>query len=559
MYNINLKKKIFAFRILPLILLFFLFSGVRFGEDGDGDLYTQIDKNMDIFGRVYKEVALNYVDEVIPDKFMEAGIDGMLNTLDPYTNFFDSSRKDEMDLLTTGKYAGIGITIALKDSAIVITDVMEGYSAQKEGLKRGDIIIEIEGVSMEGKGPADVRGLVKGPAGTTLKMKVIRGEKTLEYTLTRQEIQIKNVTYKGVIDDGIGYVKLERFSRYSENEVVDALNEIRSKGEVKGIILDMRDNPGGLLDAAVGILNKFVDKGSLLVTTRGRKIDSEKKFFSVEEPMVNKDVPLVLLVNGNTASASEIVTGAIQDLDRGVIVGTKTFGKGLVQIITPLSYGDELKITTQRYFTPSGRWIQAKNYFKENKYGVFKPDPYYNQTTFKTLDGRAVYALGGITPDTNVNGDKDNELLNGLAARDMYYQFAEKYTEENPDGSNFVWNDQIFSSFYSFLKEQNFDYVSKAQNELAGLKKTVENKNYSDKTMTYLADLETALDSEKFNNFEESKPDIKKELITEIMKKYNKSDDAITKALMADDNQLQTALSIIKDRQLYNSFLTPVK
>jgi carboxyl-terminal processing protease len=367
------------------------------------------------------------------------------------------------------------------------------------------------------------------------------------------------VTYKGVIDDGIGYIKLERFSRYSENEVVDALNEIKSKGEIKGLILDLRDNPGGLLDAAVGILNKLVEKGSLLVTTRGRKIDSEKKFFSVEEPMLNKDVPLVLLVNGNTASASEIVTGAIQDLDRGVIVGLKTFGKGLVQIITPLSYGDELKITTQRYFTPSGRWIQSKNYFKENKYGVFKPDPYYNQTTFKTLDGRTVYALGGITPDTIVNGDKDNELLNGLAAQDMYYQFAEKYTEENPNGSNFLWNDQIFSSFYSFLKEQNFDYISKAQNNLADLKRTVENKNYSDKTIAYITDLETVLDSEKFKDFDESKPGIKKELITEIMKKYNKSDDAITEALMSDDNQLQAALSIIKNKQLYTSFLTPVK
>src|SRR5258706_5803031 len=217
------------------------------------------------------------------------------------------------------------------------------------------------------------------------------------------------------------------FSRYAENEMVDAVNEIKSKGDLKGVVIDLRDNPGGLLDAAVGILNKFVDKGSLLLTARGRTSDSERKYFSTEDPMVKKDVPIVILVNENTASASEIVSGAIQDLDRGVIIGTKSFGKGLVQVFTPLSYGDQLKITNQKYFTPSGRWIQLKNYFKENKYGEFKPNPLYNQLEFQTLNGRTVYAEGGITPDTTVDAIKDNELLMELANQDIYFKFAEKY------------------------------------------------------------------------------------------------------------------------------------
>ena len=544
----------FWFKTLPLLILFFVFSATTFkGEDDD--IYAQINKNMDIFGRVYKEIALNYVDEIETDKFMKAGIEGMLNTLDPYTNFLDESRKDEMDLLTTGKYGGIGITIGMKDSSIVITDILDGYSAQREGIRRGDIILDIDGNTMEGRKTGDVRAYTRGEPGTQLKMKIKRGEKEMEFTLTRQEIKLKNVTYKGVIEDGIGYIKLERFSRYAENEMTDAINEIKSKGDLKGVVIDLRDNPGGLLDAAVGILNKFVDKGSLLLTTRGRKSDSERKYFSTEEPIVKKDVPIVVLVNENTASASEIVSGAIQDLDRGVIIGTKSFGKGLVQVFTQLSYGDQLKITNQKYFTPSGRWIQLKNYFKENKYGVFKPNPLYNQIEFKTLNGRTVYAEGGITPDSTVSAIKDNELLLELANQDIYFRFAEKYVSENPNGTNFVMNDDIISQFYSFLNQTGFEYKSSAESELSQLKRIVDDRKYSDKAKTYISDLENELKSERLKDFDGSKPIIKRELEKEIMTKYNKPEKDVVEAGLKEDIQLQVALNILKDRALYNSFL----
>ena len=262
MKKLNLKKSAFL-KLIPIILLFFVFTGAKPGG-GDDDLYTEINKNMDVFGRVYKEIALNYVDEIDAEKFMEAGIDGMLNTLDPYTNFLDESRGDEIELITTGKYGGIGIMIGVKDSAIVITEILEGYSAQKEGLRKGDKIIEIDGVAIEGKKLADIRGLVKGTPGSKVNVKVNRSGKEMDFTLTREEINLKNVTYKGVLEDGIGYIKLERFNRYAESEIVDALTEIKSKGEVKGIILDLRDNPGGLLEAATSILDKFIDKGNLL-------------------------------------------------------------------------------------------------------------------------------------------------------------------------------------------------------------------------------------------------------------------------------------------------------
>ncbi|KXK51718.1 MAG: periplasmic protease [Chlorobi bacterium OLB5] len=462
--------KIFS-RLSLLLIIFFAFAGSAPAGGNDDDVYTQINRNMDVFGKMYKEIMLDYVDEIDGDKFMKAGIEGMLGTLDPYTNFLDESRKDEIDLITTGKYGGVGITIGMKDSVIIITDILEGYSAQKEGIRKGDKLLEIDGSSMLGKKVTDVRSYTRGEPGTTMKMKVLRGDKEYEFTLTRQEIQLKNVSYKGTLEDGIGYIKLDRFSRYAENEIIDALIELKAKGEVKGIILDLRGNPGGLLDAAIGILNKFCTKGDLLLTTKGRLLDSERKYFAADTPMLGKDIPLVVLIDENSASASEIVAGAVQDLDRGVIVGTKSFGKGLVQVFQPLSFGNQLKITNQKYFTPSGRWIQSKNYFKENKNGVFKPNPYFNQKEFKTLNGRTVFAEGGITPDVIVDVIKDNELLSALNIEDMYYKFAVKYVEENPEGSNFVMTDDIVNRFYDYISASDFQFISSAETELSHLKK----------------------------------------------------------------------------------------
>lgn len=547
-------KKLSFLKLIPVVILFFAFTGAKPGG-GDDDIYTEINKNMDVFGRVYKEIALNYVDEIDPDKFMKAGIDGMLNTLDPYTNFLDESRRDEIDLITTGKYGGIGVSIGIKDSAVIVTDVLEGYSAQKEGIRKGDKFLEIEGISVNGKNPGDIRALVKGQPGTKVNVKIERGGKQLDFTLTREEINLKNVTYKGVLSDGIGYIKLERFNKYAVNEVVDAITEIKSKGEVRGIVLDLRDNPGGLLEAAVGILDKFVDKGNLLLTTKGRKTDSEKKYFAEEVPLISKNVPLVVLVNGNTASASEIVSGAIQDLDRGVIVGTKTFGKGLVQIFTPLSYNNQLKITTQKYFTPSGRWIQAKNYFKENKYGVFKTDPYSGLTSFKTLGGRTVYAEGGITPDTVVAGIDDNELLDGLISQDMYFKFADKYVSEHPGGGNFVMSDEIAGEFYSFLNQEQFEYNSKAMDEIAKIKKIIADRMYSEQSQKIADELETELKSERYKDFDKSKPVIEMLLTKEILRKYSRPEKEVTESGLKEDVQIQAALNIIKDTDLYNRFL----
>jgi carboxyl-terminal processing protease len=270
--------------------------------------------------------------------------------------------------------------------------------------------------------------------------------------------------------------------------------------------------------------------------------------------MLGKDVPLVILINEGSASASEIVAGAIQDLDRGVLVGTKSFGKGLVQVFQPLSYGNQLKITNQKYFTPSGRWIQSKNYFKENKNGVFKPNPYFNQKEFKTLNGRVVYAEGGITPDRIVDVIKNNELLEALNNEDMYYKFASRYTLEFPDGSNYAMTDEILNRFYAYItSSEELDFNTKAENELQALRKDA--VQYSDKVKSYIDLLESELKLEKFKDYESSKPLIRRLLDIEILRKYNKSDKIITESGSKDDEQLQTAISIIKDRGLYNSLL----
>lgn len=553
MSRINIYKKLF---LLLIFTTFLSVTGFK-GTDGDDDVYTQINKNMDVFGKLYKEIMLDYVDEIDGDKFMKAGIEGMLGTLDPYTNFLDESRKDEIDLITTGKYGGVGITVGMKDSIIIVTDILEGYSAQKEGIRRGDKIIEIDGSSMLGRKVSDVRTYTRGEPGTQLKIKVLRGEKELDFTLTRQEIQLKNVSYKGTIEDGIGYIKLDRFSRYAENEIIDAITEIKAKGDVRGVILDLRGNPGGLLDAAIGILNKFNNKGDLLLTTKGRKLDSERKYFATENPMLDKNVPLVVLIDEGSASASEIVAGAIQDLDRGVLVGTKSFGKGLVQVFQPLSFGNQLKITNQKYFTPSGRWIQSKNYFKENKYGVFKPNPYFNQKEFKTLNGRTVLTEGGITPDFVVDVIKDNELLQALSYEDMYYRYAAVYAAENPDGSNFTMNDGVLNGFLSYISTADFSFNTNAERELAQLKKDTEDKMYSEKVKSYISLLEGELKTEKFKDFENSKPVISQKLEAEILRRYNKPEKLVVEAGLKDDLQLQEALRIIKDRGLYNSLLEP--
>lgn len=520
------------------------------------NVYFSINKNIDVFGRVYKEIVTNYVDEVDPEKFMRSGIDGMLETLDPYTVYLGGKDEDEIDLLTHGQYGGIGVSIGVRDGIITILSSMEGYSAHKQGVKAGDRIIEIDGTKISGMNPDSVRSRVRGEPGTIVKMKVEReGEKNpIEFVLVREEIQIHNVGYSGYLKEGIGYIKLERFSRRAGEEVRQAIKELKAKGELKGIILDIRDNPGGLLDAAVEIVSKFVPQDNIIVTTKGRKGGEEKVYKVEEEPLVS-DVPLAVIINKSSASASEIVAGAAQDLDRGIIVGTRSFGKGLVQTVVPLTYNSSMKITTARYYTPSGRCIQEIDYLHKNKDGVFSVTPDSLKREFKTKNGRIVKELGGIAPDTSVENGTHSGFYAELMRKAMFFKFATSYVANYPSfEGEFVVNDDLLKQFEEYIASQKFEYTEPAEKQLTDLKEMMKKERYSSTTVASVDGLLAQLQKEKTNAFVRYKEEIRNELTEEINGRYS-GEKGRTRTSLNHDAQVQLAASLLTNKKVYNKLL----
>ena len=545
-----MKRKFFLFGFTFFIAVGFL----KFHPQNE-DIFLKINKSVEVFGKIYKEVILNYVDEVDPEKFIRAGIKGMLSELDPYTVFIDEKHSEEVDALTTGKYGGIGISISKFDTSIVVIKVSRGYPADKAGIRVGDMIVQIDSIYVKDKSLDEVRSLMVGKPGTQLKVKVIREgvSNPLVFELTRAEVEVKNITFYDFIDDGIAYIKLERFSRNAGEELRRVIKNLQSKGEIKGLILDLRDNPGGLLDAAVDVVEKFVPEGSLIVSTKGRKPDAVRNYFSTEKPIL-LDVPLVVVVNGSSASASEIVAGAIQDLDRGVVLGTKTFGKGLVQTITYLSYNTFLKMTTAKYYTPSGRCIQEIDYFHKPD-GVFIQKPDSEQKVFKTKNGRIVYAEGGIFPDTVVEEKKRSDFVEALAQRRLFFKFANKFRAENesiPD--DFVINDSVFSRFEDFVKKSNFSYKDSFE---INLEKAVEYAKRQKLNNGYIAEVEAMLNkvrTQRIDYFKLYQEQIADELAREIISRYKYEDELIAWGLK-NDNQVKTAVAILKNKKSYNLLL----
>lgn len=551
---INRKRKIVVFYLSILVSINLIYGAAL---KTDEDVFDRINRNFDIFGKVYKEVSLNYVDNLDVDKFMRAGIEGMLGTLDPYTVYYDENNRNEIELITSGKYGGIGITIELRDSVVFVSDVLTGYEAEKKGLKHGDKILEIDGISLSGMKLENIRKMVRGQPGSALRFKVERGGEIINFELIRQEIILKNIPYYGYIgeeSEGIAYIKLDRFTNTSENEVENALKTFKSSGNLKGVVFDLRNNGGGLLEAAIGILNKFVTRNSLLLITKGREKNSENKFFSKQDPLIPNEIPLVILINKNTASASEIVSGAIQDLDRGVIIGSRSFGKGLVQQIRDLSYGSKLKITMQRYFTPSGRWIQEKNYFKENKFGVFSNIEGFNQTTFKTLNGRIVKANGGISPDIEIQPEEESEIFMALYQKDMFFKFANYYLANNPGTKSFAITDNIFNEFKDFIKTEGFEFQSEADKKIEDLKLIADKKNYSQEYYEFLSRLKDDLQKEEAKEIDKTSDEIKSAIEREINKRILNEDERV-KVSLNNDKAIIEAIRIIKTPTEYNSLL----
>lgn len=548
-----MRKKIFFFSFG--LFAFLLLMGFKFFQSQKDDIFFKIDKSIEIFGKIYKEVLLNYVDEVDPEKFMRAGIKGMLNQLDPYTVFIDEKHREEVDALTTGKYGGIGVSISKIDTQVVIVKVLKGYPADKAGLKVGDVIIQIDSISVDDKPIEEVRTYMVGKAGTPIKLKVLREgvENPLVFEITRAEIEVKNITYYNFIDDGIAYIKLERFSRNAGEELRQAIKSLQAKGEIKGLILDLRDNPGGLLDAAVDVVEKFVPEGSLIVSTRGRKPDAVRNYYSNEKPLL-PDVPLCVIVNNSSASASEIVAGAIQDLDRGVIVGTRTFGKGLVQTISYLSYNTFLKMTTAKYYTPSGRCIQEVDYFHKPD-GVFIVKPDSEKKVFKTKNGRIVYAQGGIMPDTIVPEIRRSDFTETLIKKRFFFKFANNFAAEHKTlPENFEINNQILDQFKKFVEKNNFTFKDSFE---INLEKAIEYAKKQRYQNGYISEVELTLNkvkSNKINYFQIYRDEIAQELMRQILARY-KYENELTEWEVSNDAQVKTAVSILKDEKTYRSIL----
>ena len=542
-----------TFIILPFLALTF-FGFVS--EGGDTDYYLKIYRGIDSYNKVYKEIALSYVDSLDPEEFMRAGIDGMLRTLDPYTVYIGEKENDEIDLITNGKYGGVGVTIGLRDGYVTVINLLEGFSAAKQGVEVGDRIVEVEGKPTKGISLESIRQYVRGAPGTELKMKIEReGEKKpIEFVLMREEISVHNIAYAGYVVDGIGYIRLERFSRTAGEDLRTTIKELRAKEELKGIVLDLRDNPGGLLESAVDVLSKFVPESSLVVSTHGRRSDSERNYYSSEIPML-KDVPTAVLVNKFSASASEIVGGALQDLDRGVVVGTRTFGKGLVQTITRLSENASLKITTARYYTPSGRCIQEVDYWHRDGDGNVTTKPDSLRREFRTAHNRRVWESGGILPDTIVSDSVRNMFLEALNHKSMLFQYANHFASQTktiPD--TFDVTNTIIDDFEAYLKEKGFEYQDEGEVKLKELRTLALNARYDQPFLDGISKLEQELKVSSGKQIHRYQEDIRSALKTEILARI-KGDKARFESTFAADKQLQTAVSILKNKKTYNTLL----
>ena len=544
------RKKIKIILVSFFVAVFF--TGFVFVTDK----YFEISKNIELFSKVYKEVTFNYVEDIDPAQFMRAGINGMLGSLDPYTIFIDENKKKDYDLLTTGKYGGIGVSIGVRGEKVTIINVFDGYSSQRQGLRVGDVLIEVGGTKIIPDNIDFISSLVKGEPGTTVNLKIQRnGDKdTLSFNLVREVVIVKSLLYADFYPKNSNnvYLKLSNFSRSASDEIRRALKDLRKEKAIKSIVLDLRGNPGGLLDVAVNLCDDFLPKGNLIVTTLGREKTNENKFYSLHKPLI-ENAKIVVLINGASASASEIVSGALQDHDQAVIVGTKSFGKGLVQTITPLNYNTSIKITTAKYFTPSGRSIQRIDYSKDNKV-IAKSDSIV-KTSFKTDNKRTVFSGGGINPDTTVKRKKLSEITKALLAKGTFFTFADHYYYAHRKINFNKLNDHtLLNDFKKYLISNKFKYKSKSEKELNQLIANLKNKTVYKNVIGKLHKIKNEMKELHKKAIDNNKKDILDQLKSELASRYKGANGRIEE-LLKHDNQFQFAVKLTNNKKLYRKLL----
>lgn len=546
----NLKKKVLIifFAVNALLLTGFI--------TGNSDIYFEIAKNLDLLGKVYKEISYNYVDNIDPKEFMRAGIKGMLSTLDPYTTFVDEGKQQDIELMTNGKYGGIGVSIGVRGDKVTIVEVIEGYSAQKQGIRIGDVLIRANDVSIGANNVDEVSNLVKGQPGTTVDLTILRNElqDTLLFSIVREEIILRNISYAKFFPEhsNNAYIKLSNFSRTAGDELRTALKNLSLEKEIESVVLDLRGNPGGLLDVAIDICEKFLQKDQLVVSTKGKEETSLKHFFSKEQPVAGSQ-KLIVLVNGTSASASEIVAGAIQDHDRGIILGTQSFGKGLVQTIIPLTNNTSLKITTAKYYTPSGRSIQKIDYSKDNPIIVDADSILLDP--FQTDNRRTVYSAGGITPDTTVELETSGEITQQLLAKGLIFSFADKHFYENPEADFNKFNDEILlKKFQEYLGEKEYNYTSSFQKRMTEIIADLDSDQLDNDIKDNIKTLTKKLEIGLAKSLQKHSYEITTEIRSELANRYIGYEKGFEERLK-QDRQFNVAIELLNDNGLYNKLL----
>ena len=545
------------------IILFtcFLVSSVGIFANNH-DRHFELSKNLEIFNSLYKSLNLHYVDTIPLGKMVKAGIDGMLNNIDPYTVYIPQEKDEDFTLMTTGEYAGVGAIIAQRDSAIYINEVYVDMPAYNAGLRPGDKIASVDKTIIKKHTTSQVSEMLRGIPGTEVKVGILHPNETKVkyYNITRKQIYINPITYYNVVADSIGYINLSSFTDNCSTELKKAYLELKDKG-IKSLIIDLRSNPGGLLREAINISNFFLPKGEVIVSTKGKE-ESENTTYKAHNNPIDTEIPLVIMVDDNSASASEIVAGAMQDLDRAVIVGSRTYGKGLVQGTFPVAYDGKLKVTTAKYYTPSGRCIQAINYTqKEGEKSDIIPDSL--TTEFKTRAGRIVRDGRGIMPDVEYKykHEKDSMALALLCVelikKNITFDYATKFKLENetiPCVEDFTITDEIYNDFKKFVLEKDFKYKNSSQEGLKKLIEIIKKENFYESSKEILDSLETKLQHNTEEELDKYRTEVSQMLSAEIVKRYYFSKGEAQEVLKTDE-ELKLCIEILNDPKRYNEIL----
>lgn len=544
---------------ISILLVLTLSVGLLFAFSIKNDKLFAIAKNLDIFASLVRELDSYYVDEIDPDDLVSIGINAMLEELDPYTEFIPEEDQDDFRMMTTGEYAGVGALIGNRTGTNMVLMPYKGFPAQVGGLRIGDEILQVDSVDVVKKNTADISRLLKGPANTKVLVVVKRGSDTLQVDLTRKKIVISNVPYHGMIDSETGYIKLSDFTTNAATDVRNALLDLKSQGATK-LVLDVRDNPGGILKEAIEIVNLFIPKGKEVVRTIG-KLQSVNTVYKTEKSPVDKEIPLVVLINERSASAAEIVAGALQDYDRAVLIGRKTFGKGLVQSTIPLSYNSQVKLTTAKYYIPSGRCIQAIDYSQkgEDGKGFNVPDSLRNE--FKTKNGRRVLDGGGIEPDEVIDSPVYAPITYSLVARSLVFEYVNKFALENQDIDSpreFEVSNKIYNEFVTWLEGKDYDYTTRVEKTIEDLVTFAEKEKYYDDIKDDLESLKKSVSHSKEQDLVTFKDEIKEALKDEIISRYYYQEGVVEASLNKDD-EISESLKVLKNPTQYAMMLKPKK